>query len=437
MNASHNAYRAKCIIALGREKQARALRSLDAPVRALENAVLLTRGGRIEAVETYAAYRRRAHQNIAFTDLGEVCMAPGLINAHCHLELSHLAGKTASGQGFAVWLRSLVALLRESLGEPLPGGPGSVSGSNIPQVALQALYLRTLSEALDAGTAHMGDVGGRYALLTWQAARRAALERDMPHPLTHFLEVLGFSPPEDGALSAGGALPALPRAIAAQGYAPSCAATLPEDAYPHCALSGHALYSTAPEGLRAALAWCGERDRPFSLHLAESQEEEECLRRGSGALYDFMAASLLPSGWSAPGLGAVEYAGRLGLLTPQTLAVHSVQCSGADIERLARAGAAVCLCPGSNAYIGVGKAPALAMAGAGITLCLGTDGLSSNHDLDMRRELALLRDTYGFSPQAALRVATVNGAAVLGLPLLGTLEPGKAACFSLWDTEIF
>jgi len=276
-------------------------------------------------------------------------------------------------------------------------------------------------------------VGSRYVLLTQQAARHAAQEycmsRGMLYPLTHFLEVLGFEPPESGG--------ALPHAIAAQGYAPVCAATLPEDIFPYCAISGHALYSTAPGGLHAAHAWCEGQRRPFSLHLAESIEEEECLRRGRGSLYDLLAAGLLPSGWAAPGLGAVEYAERLGLLTARTVAVHCVWCSDADIARLVRARTAVCLCPRSNTYIGVGKAPAGAMAEAGIVLCLGTDGLSSNHDLNMRRELAALRDAHGFSPQAALRIATVNGAAVLGLPLLGTLEPGKAACFSLWDVDMF
>jgi cytosine/adenosine deaminase-related metal-dependent hydrolase len=348
-----------------------------------------------------------------FTDLGDICMAPGLINAHCHLELSHLAGKTMSGRGFAAWVRSLLAALRESASE----------GGDL------AVYLKTLNGMLDAGTAHVGDVGSRYVPLTRQAACHAAQERRIHYPLTHFLEVLGFAPPE----SKG----ELPQAVAAQGYAPLCTAALSEDAFPHCAVSGHALYSTAPEGLRAALAWCGQQRRPFSLHLAESEEEQECLRLGRGALYDLFASNALPSDWSAPGLGAVEYAERLGLLTPLTIAVHCVRCSDADIERLARSGVAVCLCPRSNTYIGVGKAPAGAMAEAGIVLCLGTDGLSSNHDLDMRRELAALCDEHGFSPRAALRIATVNGAAVLGLPLLGTLSLGKAACFSLWDADMF
>jgi cytosine/adenosine deaminase-related metal-dependent hydrolase len=72
------------------------------------------------------------------------------------------------------------------------------------------------------------------------------------------------------------------------------------------------------------------------------------------------------------------------------------------------------------------------MAKAGILLCLGTDGLSSNPDLDMGKEMRAARETWGFSPQAVLRMATLNGACALGLSRsLGSLEPGKRAAVSL------
>lgn len=415
MNTLYTVYRAKRIIALGREKQARGLQSLEAPFEVLEDAVIISRGGVIEAVEPYVAYRRRSLRQVDFTDFGEACLAPGLINAHCHLELSYLAGETLSGHGFAAWMGSLLEALRA----PLP----DADKQGITKVLLDAcsVALRAMS---GFGIAHVGDVGSRFTALTHQAALALAREQGRPYPLTHFLEVLGFT----GSETEG----KLPPTLAAHGYAPLCAADLPESCYEHCAISGHALYSTRPEGLRAALEWCVAHQRPFSLHLAESEEEEECLRRGQGALYDFLARTILPEDWTAPGCGAVARARQLGLLGPRTLAIHCVQCSADDIALLAGSGSRVCLCPSSNEYIGVGLAPGRAMAEAGIPLCLGTDGLSSNHDLDLRRDMAALCEQQGLSPRAALRLATVNGAEILGLQHLGTLEPGKAACFSLW-----
>lgn len=416
--------RAKYIIPLVQEKQALGQKALDAPLAVYDDAVLVTRGGIVEAVESYASYRRSGRRG-AFIDLGDVCLAPGLINAHCHLELSSLAGKTLSGHGFAAWMRSLVAALHEPLHKD-----GQAVGDDAARAEACA---KALCDMADAGVAHVGDVGSRFTRMVHLAGLALARERDMPYPLTHFLEVLGFMPesgPEPGAQ-------ALPEAIAAGGYTPACVGDLPEDVYRHCAVSGHALYSTAPEGLRAALDWCERHERPFSLHLAESEEEEQCLEYGRGALHALLAPVMLPRGWAAPGQRAVAYAERLGLLTPRTMAVHCVQCSDTDIERIARAGASVCLCPRSNAYIGVGRAPAGKMARAGIRLCLGTDGLSSNHDLDLRRDVEALCADHDFSPQAALRVATVNGAAVFGRLNLGALEPGKAACFSLWEADRF
>jgi cytosine/adenosine deaminase-related metal-dependent hydrolase len=67
----------------------------------------------------------------------------------------------------------------------------------------------------------------------------------------------------------------------------------------------------------------------------------------------------------------------------------------------------------------------------GILFCLGTDGLSSNTDVDMREEAVAARDAYGLPARAVLRMASVNGAAALGLKDMGTLEAGKAAVVSV------
>ena len=67
-----------------------------------------------------------------------------------------------------------------------------------------------------------------------------------------------------------------------------------------------------------------------------------------------------------------------------------------------------------------------ALAEAGVLLCLGTDGLTSNTDLDVRQEAVALQEQ-GLSPEALVRMLTVNGAAALGRGDLGTLEPGRPA----------
>lgn len=400
------AFRARRIITMATEEPARSLQALEAPLTVLEDGVLLTAMGRVTAVESYADYQRRPASGYDFTDLGEVCLAPGLINAHSHLELSHLAGKTLSGRGFAVWLQSLIQLLKNA---------SAVSEQ-------RAAVAGALDQLARSGVAHSGDVGSRSPELVSELAARQAADLGHPYPLTHFLEAIGFYPARDSAVAGG--------------YAPPSSVAMLFKRRADCAVAGHALYSTSPEGLRAASYWCWERGRVFSMHLAESEGEQRFLQEGNGPLYEIMSRSLLPDNWKAPGLSAVNYAASLQLLSPFTLAVHCVHCSGADIERLALSGASVCLCPRSNAYIGVGTAPAMDMARAGVLLCLGTDGLSSNHDLDMQQEMRCAMSAYGFSARAALRLAVVNGAYALGLGHLGALSPGKAAVYARLEPDL-
>jgi cytosine/adenosine deaminase-related metal-dependent hydrolase len=239
---------------------------------------------------------------------------------------------------------------------------------------------------------------------------------------THFLEAFGFGQPRSS----------LPSALAAGGHAPPAVSDLPERLHSSCAVSAHSLYGTSPAALQAVSGWCRDNARPFSLHLAECPEETLFLRAGRGALCEFFKTRVLPADWQAPGLAPTSFAERLGLLGPNTLAVHCVQCDEKDIAVLHRNRVNCCLCPRSNAVIGTGCAPARKMAEAGLLLCLGTDGLSSNQDLRMNREMRAARETWGFSPQAVLRMATLNGAHALGLSRsLGSLEPGKRAAVSL------
>ena len=72
-----------------------------------------------------------------------------------------------------------------------------------------------------------------------------------------------------------------------------------------------------------------------------------------------------------------------------------------------------------------------ALLESGLLCCLGTDGLSSNTDLDVRQEAVFLRERLDVAPQALIRCLTVNGAAALGLAGYGRLEPGSRAVFSV------
>lgn len=127
---------------------------------------------------------------------------------------------------------------------------------------------------------------------------------------------------------------------------------------------------------------------------------------------------------------------KLGLLTPQLLAVHMTQLSDDEIAACARAGVSVIHCPESNLKLASGFCPVHKLVSAGVNVALGTDGAASNNDLDMFSEMrtaallakAVAGDASALPAAAALRMATLNGAKALCIDdETGSLRPGKSA----------
>jgi aminodeoxyfutalosine deaminase len=326
------------------------------------------------------------------TDLGPVCLVPGLVNAHTHLELSHLRGRSPKGRGFAAWAGWLA---RQRLTEP-----GDALSSAV-------------ASAATSGTGAVIDIGSRSGTAVIRALGAAAL------PFLYCHESFGFRPLPEPAMP-----PLLDAALAEGPGAPALGAVT---------ASGHALYSTSPDNLRRARMACLERKQPFCLHLAEQPGELELLATGRGELADLLRGRVLPRDFQPPGCSPVAYAHTLGLLGPASLAVHGVWLTPADRQILAVSGTTVCLCPRSNAHIGVGTADAPALVAAGIPVCLGTDSLASNDDLDLWNEVrALLADHPDFPAQAILPALTTTPARLLGRPReLGLLAPGALGGYAV------
>ena len=364
----------------------------------VQDGVVLSHGNRIAAVDTYRSLA--PDLGCETLDLGDEVLAPGLFNSHVHLELSHLLGATRQGQGFVAWLRSMLAQGME---------PSDTDAINL-----------AVQQMRNAGVVHAADVSTRHPDLT-----AAALDEHLP--LFHILaEFIGQ--PKQTATSDLLDLdwpPAAKRAL---------------ERFPHAvAAAGHALYSTAPQVLQAAKQWCNDHGRVFSLHLAEHEDEDESLLHGQGEFHAMLAQGLLPRDHEPPRIRPVPLADSLGLLDERTLAVHCVRVDDADMEILSRRRVTVCLCPRSNAYIGVGNAPWNAMRGKGLRICLGTDSLASNHDLDPWNEVRFLLENSAshITLAEALAWMTVNPARVFGLEHeAGILATGCLAAMSLVPEDL-
>ncbi len=196
-------------------------------------------------------------------------------------------------------------------------------------------------------------------------------------------------------------------------------------------LSPHSPYTVSASTLQHIKRISSSNNLRFCMHVAESKEEVKLLKgreSGLGKLYQFANWDLA---WAPTGPSSFEYLNRIGLLSPNLLAVHAVQVDDSDIALIKKSGVSVAHCPRSNKELGVGKMPLKKFLDAGITVGLGTDSLASVPNLNMWDEMRYAYQIHrrdGISAQDIFKLATIGGAKALGLDKeTGTLEPGKKA----------
>jgi len=135
----------------------------------------------------------------------------------------------------------------------------------------------------------------------------------------------------------------------------------------------------------------------------------------------------------------------LDLLGPRLSCAHGIYVSDDDIRLLAQSGTTVVHNPVSNLRIGDGIAPVVKMHRRGVPIALGTDGMSTNDNMNLFEELKLAATLHRcsghpmsewLSVAEALALATLGGARALCKPhLLGSIEPGKRADMVLLDLD--
>ena len=190
-------------------------------------------------------------------------------------------------------------------------------------------------------------------------------------------------------------------------------------------LSPHAPYSVSKPLFAAAAA----ASRHLSIHCAETAEEQRFLNVGDGPFADLLRAlGRLPDDFQAPGVGAVRWLERLGLLRASTQLVHCQELEPGDIEIIARARCPVVVCPGTIAWFGRTPPPLEQFLRAGISVGLGTDSRASNATWSLRRALADAAQIWpGIAPERLLGMATAGGARALSQPGIGRFCVGGRA----------
>lgn len=183
------------------------------------------------------------------------------------------------------------------------------------------------------------------------------------------------------------------------------------------AWSPHAPYSTSRDIVDQCIEHSARTRRPLAMHVAESPEERELLRSGSGPFAETLRQlgvwreGIFP--WGEDPFGVlIEHLSRAHL----PLLVHGNDLQPAEIEALSQhAHMSVVFCPRTHAFFQHERHPVDRLRSAGVRVALGTDSRASNPDLNLWREVQYLLHHRGdLDPADVIAMATIAGADALG-----------------------
>ncbi|MGH8092078.1 MAG: amidohydrolase family protein [Chthoniobacterales bacterium] len=351
-------YRAKSVI------------TMDGPP--IDDGAVVIEGEQIEAVGRFDEMRvNRA----AVTDLGEVALLPGLINAHCHLDFTSLRGAIAPQPSFADWIRQINGLRREFSDEDY-----------------LASIARGFEEAKRWGTTTIANVESVPQLLPRMA----------PPPLRTwwFAELIDVQPRTSAGEMIEGALAAFQGKESWRGG---------------FGLSPHAPYTVSVELLQRSARIARQNKMPLTMHLAESGGEMEMFRDGRGRLFELLRSLGRPMDDCGNGKTPLAVVLDREPLDERWIIVHLNELAGDDFARLERGPRFhIAHCPRSSRYFRHRPFALRRLLGLGFNVCLGTDSLASNFSLSLFAEMQNLRDARPWlAPKRILEMATVNGARAL------------------------
>ena len=371
--------------------RARVLLPLSQP--AIEDGVVCVSGDRITRVGRWSNLSPSLRKEAV--DLVEMIILPGLINAHCHLDYTDMAGQLTSPRTFPDWIKALLALKAQwtysDYAESWVHGARMLLRNGVTTVADIEAVPELLPEVWEATPLRVFS----FLEITGVKSRRAP--RDILRESTEKIESLAKYRNSVG-------------------------------------LSPHAPYSTTPELLRLSGRVARRKKWRVTTHVAESAPEFDMYRDRRGTFFEWLKNQ---RDMSDCGLGSpVEHLERQGLLGENLLAVHANYLGPNDARLLGERGVSVVHCPRSHAFFRHQPFPHEALVEAGVNVSLGTDSLASVQkvrgqvlQLNCFEEMrAFSLASPGLAPEKILSMATLNGAQALGWAgKIGELSEGSFA----------
>ncbi len=320
-------------------------------------------------------------------------LSPGFVNAHCHLELSHMKGLIPEGTGLVDFILSILQL------------------RHFPEEEILQAISDAEAAMIQNGIVAVGDISNNATSFKQKSKNNLSWHT--------FLEISGFSPQ-----------------IAAMRFEQGLAAykqfePLQGDAF-RLSTAAHAPYSVSNALWELMAPYY--QGKTTSLHNQETHFEDDFLGHKKGdftRLYELLKVDTgfyHPTGKSSLQSVAHHFAG-----AKQVLLVHDTFTKEADLDFIAALSDQqqtqyhFCLCVNANLYINKALPPIELLRQKNCSLVLGTDSLASNHQLSILSEIKTIQANYPQIPLTEiLQWATLNGAKALGFEnRLGSFEKGK------------
>jgi aminodeoxyfutalosine deaminase len=318
-------------------------------------------------------------------------LTPGFINAHCHLELSHLKGIIAEGTGLVDFVFNIITRRQADAAQ------------------IQAAIKLAEAAMLQNGIVAVGDICNTTDTLEQKKQQQLYYH--------NFIEVAGFIP------------------TAAQQRFETAVETLNafRQSSHKSTVNPHAPYSVSAELFKLINNYRG--NNLLTIHNQETAAENEFFKTGAGdflRLYQQLGIDI--SFYKSSGKSSLQTV--LPHFTNQQwlLLVHDVCTDEDDIKAVQQSvkngwsgSAFFCLCPNANLYISNQLPDINILLNNNCSMVLGTDSLASNHHLSILEEVKTLQQHFPLLTTAQLlQWATCNGAKALQMEhVLGSFDKGK------------
>ncbi len=361
---------------------------------AIEDGAVAFSGGRILAVGRWNDVQKKFSRDAV--DLGETVLLPGLINAHCHLDYTDMAGLFPPRKSFCDWIKLI-----------------TTEKSHWTFSDYATSWIKGSKQLLRSGTTTVADIEAVPELLpdVWSAT---------PLRVLSLLEMTGVKSRRKPELILRDSLDVLAELQHERSFS---------------GLSPHAPYSTTPALLRHAAGVARKQKLRVATHIAESATEFEMFKNASGELHDWLDKNNRDMS-DCGGVSPVQLLARHNALGSHLMAIHVNYLARGDARLLARNRTSVAHCPRSHDFFNHTQFPFATLQRAGVNICIGTDSLATVRmkprqviELNMFEEMrAFATKNEGVSPETILKMATANGARAIGQEgKLGELKRGAFA----------